>query len=258
MMEKGSTRLKFAFRDAVERQDYTTLKLLMTNSVGAAQIRKIIAEEEFDGFTALQRACLVQNKEMVTLFVDHGVEIDHRGKYGWTALHAASFACKPENDISIVLLLLNSCANITARDDHGCLPIDLAENRNVKDALLMRMDEKGHSELVDMYRKLKCPRTSAKYDIVMKWVEEGTRVAAERENKENKKEQSHRSKSFSVRSMGSSYFYTTCEQREQFLSDKPVFRRDRELGKKRIASWNIKSKRDSGISLDNSDSFTYV
>lgn len=251
-MENSFIRVKFAFREAVESQDYTTLKMLLTNRAGTALIRKVIVEELFDGFTPLQRACLMQNREMAALFVEQGVEIGHRGKYGWTALHAASFACKPGNDITIVSLLLNSCADITARDDHGCLPIDLTESRAVRDVLLAKMEEKGHSELAEMYRKVKRTKGNTEDNIVMQWVGNGAAEASKHmEDKE-------KTKPFWTKDFGSSCFYTTCEERSQFLLDRPILRRDKEFGKRRVASWNIRSRRDSGISLDNSDSFTYV
>ena len=258
-MENSFIRVKFAFREAVDRQDYTTLKMLLTNTTGTALIRKVIAEELFDGFTPLQHACLVQNKEMTALFIEQGVEIEHRGKYGWTALHAASFACKPGNDVTIVSLLLNSCANIAARDEHGCLPIDLAENRAVRDVLLARMEEKGHSELAEMYRRVKRTEGSPEGNVDMQWVRNGAVKAAKNmEGKEIKTEKLQDTKPFGTKDFGFGCFYTSCEERAQFLSDRPILRRDRELGKRRAVSLNIKSKRDSGISLDNSDCFTYI
>ena len=258
-MESSLVRVKFAFREAVEKQDHTTLKMLMNNHAGTAQLRKVVAKELFDGFTPLQQACLSQNKEIVVLFVEHGLEVEHKGKYGWTALHAASFACKPGNDISIISLLLNSCASVAARDDHGCLPIDLAENSEVKEVLLAKMEEKGHSELVDMYRKLQQPRTYFKNDLVKRWVEGGIAVTRDNsENKENRAGALYDAKALPPRDFVSNCFYTACEQRERLVSDRPALRRDRERGRRRVASWNIKSRRDSGISLDNSDSFTYI
>ena len=261
-MENSFVRVKFAFREAVESQDITTLKMLLTNSVGAAQIRKVIAKELFDGYTPLQRACLDQNREIVTLFVECGVEIEQRGKYGWTALHAASFACRPGNDISIISLLLNSCADVIARDEHGCLPVDIAESSAVRGILLGRMEEKGHSELAEMYRKLDNLKYSSKVDIVEDWVRESaTAITISEESSKVQQAtglQESTSRHLSVKRFGSSCFYTTCEHRERLISEKPLLRRNGAFERRRVASLNIKGRRDSGISVDSSDSLTYV
>ena len=243
-MESNVVRLKFAFREAVENCDLAMLKTLISQNCvcGVNHIRKMLAEERFDGYTPLQKACINQNINIVSLLVESGVDVEQRGKYGWTALHAAVFACK--EDTNVVSLLLNSCANVVARDDHGCLPVDLAEHGKVRELLVLKMDQKGHSELAAMYRKLE----NIQQKIVLKVDEASSIEPADllRTNIQTK--------------FGESCFYTSCEQREHFLSDKPPLRRD-QGGRRRIASWNVRRKRDSGISVDDcehSDCLTFV
>eukprot|EP00112_Aurelia_sp_Birch-Aquarium-sp1_P014626 Seg3172.2 transcript_id=Seg3172.2/GoldUCD/mRNA.D3Y31 product="Protein phosphatase 1 regulatory subunit 12C" protein_id=Seg3172.2/GoldUCD/D3Y31 len=239
-MESNVVRLKFAFREAVENSDLAILKTLINQNCGCGvnHIRKMLAEERFDGYTSLQKACVSQNKSIASLLVECGVDVEQRGKHGWTALHAAVFACK--EDTTIVSLLLNSCANVVARDDHGCLPVDLAEHSNVRELLVSKMAQKGHSELAEMYKKLE--------NIKQRMVLEADETSAI--------EPSDLKVNFQG-TVGESCFYTACEQREQFLSDKPALRRD-QGGRRRIASWNVKRKRDSGISVDDSEHSDYL
>ena len=243
-MERNVVRLKFAFREAIENCDLAILRTLITQNCvcGVNHMRKMLAEERFDGYTSLQKACMSQNINIVSLMIDSGVDVEQQGKYGWTALHAAVFACK--EDTSIVSLLLNSCANVVARDDHGCLPVDLAEHSTMRELLVLKMAQKGHSELAEMYRKLE----NLKQKIALEADENSTIKPLDllRTNFQNRFEKS--------------CFYPSCEQREHFLSDKPALRRD-QGGRRRIASWNVNRKRDSGISVDDcehSDYLTFV
>lgn len=256
-------RVKFAFREAVQRQDITTLKMLMCNCIGATQVRRVIAKELFDGFTPLQRACLERNSEMASLFIEYGVDIEKQGKYGWTALHAACFACRPGQSSSTITLLLNSCANVVAKDDHGCLAVDLAENKEVRKLLLAKMVEKGHSELAEMYRKLDRIKNSSRNNILVAWLEDRERKLCNKEYEnrtEEKQVEREKTKNdlLNREIFARSIFCTSCEQREQLLSDRPILRRERGLGMRRTASLNVKCRRDSGISVDSSDSVTYI
>lgn len=255
-MESSFFRVKFAFRDAVQRQDLATLKMLSINNMGATQIRKVMANEFFHGFTPLQRACLDGNKDIASFFVDYGVDVERRGKYGWTALHAASFACRPRQDSSVVSLLLNSCANVVARDEHGCLPVDLAENGDAIKMLLAKMEEKGHSELAEMYRKINEIKNAPKVDIVVEWF--GDKDTASLGNDDTGRIGRRKQDLFSPKNIGATCFYTSCRQRDAFFQDRPVLRRERGLSKTRAASWNVKGSRDSGISVDGSDSLTFI
>ena len=243
-MENSFLRVKFSFREAIERKDNALLKTLMLNHVATMQIRRVVLDERFHGFTALQKACLDQNKDAASIIIEYGVDIEQRGKHGWSALHAAAFASK--NDLSLITLLLNSCADVNARDDHGCLPVDVAEYTGVRGLLLEKMVEKGHVELAEMYKKIDSIKSQSNTA--------GIRIKISSiECVSDSKQIAEGTCSKIDESLGTGYFFNCCEKREQFLSDRPLLRRERVLGQRRVNSWNFRSKRDSGISVDEPD-----
>eukprot|EP00794_Sanderia_malayensis_P004799 gene4799-5426_t len=147
-----SITLKVSFRQALQSSDHVILNSLLKRNSGLKQLQKLLTEERFNGFTALQQACLRQNVNMVSLLLESGAEIEQRGKHGWTALHAAAFSSREAT--SIITLLLNSCADVAAKDNHGCLPVDMAANDVIREMLLAKMEARGDHQLVRLHRRL--------------------------------------------------------------------------------------------------------
>ena len=104
-------------------------------------------KEEFSGFSALQFVCLQGNSVTASLLIDTGsTDVDEKGQYGWTALHAAAYS----GDYRTVHILLNSCANSFARDENGNLPIDFSKHAEIRELLTQTMKCKNE----DLYNEL--------------------------------------------------------------------------------------------------------
>ena len=137
------------FRQAIELGDSVLMRTFIRMYSDTAIFKQLLKEESFDGFTAIQRTCLSRNHEIVAMLLNSGCDLNDRGKHGWSSMHAASFS----GCTKIVKLLLNSCGNVLDKDVHGCLPVDLADNYEVRDLLTREMTRRGEPELAKMYKR---------------------------------------------------------------------------------------------------------
>ncbi len=75
------------------------------------------------GATLLTVAALMGHTEIAALLIDHGADVDAKGKDGGTPLHAAAFLGRVET----VKLLLEKGADVTIRSKVGSTPLDAAK-----------------------------------------------------------------------------------------------------------------------------------
>ena len=79
------------------------------------------AKEDFGGSTPLILAAIFGQKEVVATLIDAGADLDAKNNEGGTALHQASFFCRP----GIVKLLLNAGADSNLVNSRGLTPLDV-------------------------------------------------------------------------------------------------------------------------------------
>ena len=291
-------QVKFSFRQAIEKNDTTVLKTIVSRHSGTSQLSRLLAEETFNGFTVLQQACLQQNATMAALFIECGVDFEQRGKHGWTALHTAAFASK--YDSHTVVLLLNSCANVAARDDHGCLPVDLAKTMENRELLLSRMEDRGFKKLASMYRRLDYLKSFSKADNMDDRKMDGgcNKLASMLESPDDSNNKQAQDSSLKggkrlgseaeapvyprlddlkstehgfdsvfmdkkkMEQLSVDYYSSYCERREKLACDRPTMRSERARRERKVSSWSATSRstRDSGIFSDDSDavSINYI
>lgn len=73
------------------------------------------AKEDVGGSTPLMLAAVFGQREVMTILIDSGANLDERNKTGGTALHVACFFCRPE----VVKLLLNAGAGLDQTNHRG-------------------------------------------------------------------------------------------------------------------------------------------
>ncbi len=233
----SSLQLKFSFREALKQNDHVILSSVIRRYSGSKQIQRLLSEERFNGFTALQQACLQQNMSMVSLLLESGADLEQRGKHGWTALHAAAFSCK--ETVPIIVLLLNSCADVVAKDDHGCLPVDLASNDVIRGLVLDKMEERGNDRLVQLYRKLDESKHNAITDG--RSSKFPPNLSAEQCSKQDDNDD-----------------YNYCQYRQRLMCVQSKNQQERTQLNRRTVTWGYKSKRDSGVFSNDSDTHSIL
>ena len=110
--------------------------LILANSNSKIDIINIKKFRDPDYNTNLHRSVLKNNVKFVEYFINKGLDVNQKNKYGNTPLH---YAIKNGN-YDIIQLLLENGANIKIKNKKGIRPYDIA-NKNIKDAF----------NLVDLY-----------------------------------------------------------------------------------------------------------
>lgn len=79
------------------------------------------AKEDVGGSTPLMLAAVFGQREVMTILIDSGANLDERNKNGGTALHVACFFCRPE----VVKLLLNAGIEPDQTNHRGRTPLEV-------------------------------------------------------------------------------------------------------------------------------------
>jgi ankyrin repeat protein len=93
------------------------------------------------GATPLFVASATQDKEMIKLLLDKGVDVNIPEHSGITSLH--NFAYK--GNIDIIQMLMEKGANVNATDIHGSTPIGLAKNKSNNEAVIHALSAVGRA-----------------------------------------------------------------------------------------------------------------
>ncbi|XP_065837823.1 protein phosphatase 1 regulatory subunit 12A-like [Oscarella lobularis] len=119
--------------------------LAATSSDDEDEVRRLLKDgsdvnyANVDGLTALHQCAIDGNDDMIKLLLDEGANINAMDNEGWTALHAAANC----GHLSIVKFLIERGANISLANNEGELPVDLAEDAEVKQYLVDEIDRQG-------------------------------------------------------------------------------------------------------------------
>ncbi len=113
----GSASAVHNLSEAVFIGDFTSVKQALVSGIDAN------TKDLQSGSTLLALAALMGHTEIVSLFLDHGADVDIRSKDGGTALHAAAFLGR----IETVKLLLDNGADTMLRNNMGSTAIDGAK-----------------------------------------------------------------------------------------------------------------------------------
>ena len=84
-----------------------------------------------DGLTALIRAAINNQTDVVRYMSDKGANVNKQDREGWTALHFAS----SDNRTDVMRMLLEHGARKDIENDVGLTPIDHARRWNQKEAV---------------------------------------------------------------------------------------------------------------------------
>ena len=103
--------------------------LILANSNSKIDIINIKKFRDKDYNTNLHRSVLKNNIKFVEYFINKGLDVNQKNKYGNTPLH---YAFKTGN-YDIIHLLLENGANIKIKNKKGIRPYDIA-NKDIKDA----------------------------------------------------------------------------------------------------------------------------
>lgn len=125
-------------RQAIEGRDFALLKVIKRMS---PFVKDYLQDKDIAGNNVLHRSCMERNFRLVTVLVEIGLDVNITGERKRTALHLASLV----NDTNIVSLLLNSCADVFAKDEEGSRPVDLCSDTKVRTLLLRRMSSRSRS-----------------------------------------------------------------------------------------------------------------
>ena len=102
--------------------------LILANSNSKIDIINIKKFRDKDYNTNLHRSVLKNNIKFVEYFINKGLDVNQKNKYGNTPLH---YAFKTGN-YDIIHLLLENGANIKIKNKKGIRPYDIA-NKDIKD-----------------------------------------------------------------------------------------------------------------------------
>ena len=173
-------------RQAIEGHDFALLKVINRMS---PFVKDYLQDKDKAGNNVLHRSCKEGNFRLATVLVETGLDVNIKGERKRTALHLASLA----NDTNIVSLLLNSCADVFAKDDEGSRPVDLCSNAKVRTQLLRRMSSRSRSFYTKNVRSI-C--STGKVDVLLSRTDSGIVIdscpADESQKVENKSRESPR------------------------------------------------------------------
>lgn len=129
---------KKLLKQAIEGKDFAMLRVIIRMSPG---IKDYLTDTDEKGDTLLHDCCEKGNLRLLTVLVEIGLNVNTRGAQKRTPLHLASL----RNNTPIVSLLLNSCADVFAKDSEGSRPADLCTDLKVRSMLLTRMSSRSRS-----------------------------------------------------------------------------------------------------------------
>jgi len=131
--------------------------LLIASSNGHLPVVTFLVEQGADiektdgnnGWTPLMVACMDNHVDVARYLLEQGADRDKVGFYGMTSLHFAA----GNNFLKLAKLLMVYGANLTARNEDGDLPIDVAWGEEMKQAICdeprRRMDEAPGKRAID-------------------------------------------------------------------------------------------------------------
>ena len=90
-----------------------------------------IEKADPDGWTPLHVASVYGCVEVVRFLLEEGADRDKAGNSGWTPLH---FAAR-YGHMDVVMLLMSYGSDLNVRSRYGQLPIDVARNEEIKQAI---------------------------------------------------------------------------------------------------------------------------
>lgn len=109
---EGDTARFNLFYEAITTNDYQLLNML---------IEKVdLSLQGPDGLTALQKAVLLDNFQLVKILLNYKAPINQQNKAGNTALH---LACR-EGNLALITFLINAGADYKIKNNFGKRPID--------------------------------------------------------------------------------------------------------------------------------------
>ena len=123
---------------AIESSDFALLNVIIRMS---PSVKNYLEDTDENGNTLLHRSCKDSKNRLAVVLVELGLDVNRQGEQNRTPLHLAAL----QNDIHIVRLLLNSCADVFVKDAEGFRPVDLCSDCKVRSLLLMRMNARSRS-----------------------------------------------------------------------------------------------------------------
>lgn len=142
-LSRWSSNSNLVFNQAIIDGDLAKVKFLLKycgQNLG-------INDKNNNGLTPLQQSCLNGHLQIITQLLDHGADLERTNDEGKTALHVAVMA----NSRKIAKFLIDSCANITAMDNRGRFPIELAVDIDMLVFLAKEMTAQGYEETARLY-----------------------------------------------------------------------------------------------------------
>lgn len=115
-------------RDLIEASGYGNLEIVK-DSVEIGRIN-INAKNE-DGETALSRASMLEELEIVKYLIEHGANINAKDEDGNTALMWASLS----RNLEFVKYLIENGADVNIKNNNGKTALDMAESEEIKEVL---------------------------------------------------------------------------------------------------------------------------
>lgn len=133
--QKQSKHVRFEsnsiFFNACMAGDKTEVNRLIRNGFD-------INTTNYSGSTALHMLTRKNKFEMVQYLVQNGCDINRRNDEGWTALHLA-VDC---GHYTLVKFMVKNQANLAALNYYGDLPLDMANNKEIKEYLSHEMQKR--------------------------------------------------------------------------------------------------------------------
>ena len=125
-------------KQALEGPDFALLRIIIRMS---PCVKDYLSDKDQNGNTLIHRCCEDGNLRLLTVLIEVGLDVNVKGENRRTPLHIASL----NNHIQIVNLLLNSCADVFAKDREGSRPADLCSDARVRSLLLRKMNWRSRS-----------------------------------------------------------------------------------------------------------------
>ena len=125
-------------KQAIDGPDFALLRLIIRMS---PCVKDYLTDKDQNGSTLMHRCCKDGNLRLLTVLIELGLDVNVKGENKMTPLHVAAM----QNHLQIVNLLLNSCADVFAKDFEGSRPSDLCSDPRVRSILLSRMNLRSRS-----------------------------------------------------------------------------------------------------------------
>lgn len=129
---------KQLLKQAIEGSDFALLRIIIRMS---PCVKDYLNDVDCNGNTLLHRCCKNGDIRLTTVLVEIGLDVNRPGEHKRTPLHLAAL----HDNITIVSLLLNSCADVFAKDIEGSRPADLCSDPRVRSTLLSKMSTRARS-----------------------------------------------------------------------------------------------------------------